>query len=98
MIKGAAILFFVLLSTDYVPKRSATGAEYITVGQNMVQKIGYATSSSYSVTHRGDKTIDSNAGTAWVSKKSSYPHWVEIDFGVKRIMTSHGCMMTSHIA
>ncbi|MCP4136369.1 MAG: peptidoglycan DD-metalloendopeptidase family protein [bacterium] len=88
MIKGAAILFCVLLSTDYVPKRTVTNADYITVGQNLVQKIGYSTSTSSNKSHRGDKTIDCNVGTAWVSRKSSYPHWVEIDFGVKRIMTS----------
>jgi len=31
--------------------------------------------------------MDSKVNTSWISQKSNGPHWIEIDFGIKRLMS-----------
>jgi murein DD-endopeptidase MepM/ murein hydrolase activator NlpD len=71
-----------------IPVRNNNRGDYIIVGQNTVQKIKYITSSSFSEIHRGNRALDSDRATSWVSKNGNSPHWFEIDFGVKRLMST----------
>ncbi len=85
------ILFAVLTvraDASPVPVRKNRRGDYLIVGQNTVQKIRYITSSSFSEIHRGNKALDSDMSTSWVSKNGNSSHWIEIDFGVKRLMSS----------
>lgn len=88
MTKLVSLMLATLLTTGYkVPKRNTIHKDYIIAGQNTVQKIFYKTSSSFSETYRGDKAIDNDKNTSWVSLKTNKDHWYEIDFGVKRILS-----------
>jgi murein DD-endopeptidase MepM/ murein hydrolase activator NlpD len=71
-----------------VPVRKNNKGDYIIVGQNTVQKIRYITSSSFSETHRGNRALDSDRTSSWISNNGKASHWFEIDFGVKRLMSS----------
>jgi len=75
-----------LLTNSVVPKRSIQGKEYIICGNNTQQKIYYATSSNFSKNHKGEKALDDDETTSWISANGG-EQWIEIDFGVKRIMT-----------
>ncbi len=66
---------------------SSDRREYLVSGQNTVQRIYYSTSSSLASTYRGNKAMDSDKKTTWLSKKEKGPHWLAIDFVTKRIMT-----------
>jgi murein DD-endopeptidase MepM/ murein hydrolase activator NlpD len=92
MFRSLLLIIFALTSIEVnaykIPMRENRKSEYIIVGQNTVQKIKYRTSSSFSEIHRGNRALDSDRTTSWVSKKSNSPHWFELDFGVKRLMSS----------
>ncbi len=85
---NAAITSVIICSiiTNFVPARSTKGKDYIICGNNTQQKIYYATSSNFSKNHRGEKALDDDGDTSWISQKGG-DQWIEIDFGVKRIMT-----------
>ncbi|MBN1533084.1 MAG: M23 family metallopeptidase [Spirochaetes bacterium] len=79
---------FAILSLSQIPVREIPDREYLISGQNTVQKIYYQTSSRYSRIHSGRMAMDSDRDTSWISEKSVGPHWIEIDFGIKRLMSS----------
>ena len=84
----ALTLILVLLNSSYkIPQRENSGKNYIIFGSNSLQKIYYSTSSSFSSNHDGRKAIDSDRRSAWISEKGKGPHWIEIDFGTKRVMS-----------
>lgn len=60
---------------------------FLIIGADSVQKIFYTTSSHSGINHDGRKAIDSDKKSSWISG-SGGPHWFEIDFGTKRIMSS----------
>lgn len=74
-------------SDVYQPQRDNSKKESLIFGSNSIQKVYYSTSSHYSVNHDGQKAMDSDKKSAWTSVKGVGPHWIEIDFGTKRIMT-----------
>lgn len=86
MLTTISYFITLFLITNFVPTRSTQGKEYIICGNNTQQKIYYATSSNFSKNHKGEKAIDDDESTSWVSKQSG-DQWVEIDFGVKRVIT-----------
>lgn len=71
-----------------IPTRKNNKGDYIIVGQNTVQKIKIITSSSFSEIHQGNRALDSDRTTSWISRKGNTPHWFEVDFGVKRLMSN----------
>ncbi len=83
MIRYLFILFICFLTCSAV-----VNAEYLISGQNTVQKIFYTTSSDFSKTHTGKKAMDSDPQTVWLSEKTGADHWIEIDFGIKRLMST----------
>ncbi len=83
----AAICCAAVLAVTQVPVRDTNGKEYILSGQNSMQKIYYAASSSYASIYKGDKAIDEDASTSWISSSTGADHWLEVDFGVKRLFT-----------
>jgi hypothetical protein len=88
MVNAVCILLFFSMNMGQIPKRNLNTRDYIIAGQNTAQKIYYSTGSSYSKLYSGEKAMDSDTSTSWISKESRGPHWIEIDFGIKRIMTS----------
>ncbi|MGB4269454.1 MAG: M23 family metallopeptidase [Spirochaetota bacterium] len=79
------VISFILIA-NFVPKRSTQGKEYIICGNNSQQKIYYATSSNFSKNHKGHQALDDDETTSWISTRGG-EQWIEIDFGVKRILT-----------
>ncbi len=86
MIKAITSVISFLLIANVVPKRTTQGKEYIICGNNTQQKVYYATSSNFSKNHKGQKALDDDESTSWISARGG-DQWIEIDFGVKRIMT-----------
>lgn len=87
MIKSISMLMLLLAFQKYnIPHRDTKGKDYLIIGHNSIQKIYYSTSSDFSVNHKGTKAMDSDLKSAWLSKRGG-PHWMEIDFGSKRLMT-----------
>jgi hypothetical protein len=84
----AGIFLIFSMNIAQIPQRDLNDMEYIISGQNTIHKIHYATSSNYSTLYNGDNAMDSNTGTSWISKQGRAPHWIHVDFGIKRIMTS----------
>lgn len=81
-------LTILLLLFNYtMPQRDNSGKKYLVFGSNTLQKIYYATSSNFSNLHEGRKAIDSDRESSWVSERGKGPHWIEIDFGTKRVMS-----------
>lgn len=80
------VMSIVIISLPLHSEKGRRG--YLISGQNSAQKIFYETSSSFSKTHRGRMAMDSDYSTAWLSDNSNDAHWLVIDFGVKRLMTS----------
>ena len=60
---------------------------YLVSGQNTVNKIYYQTDSDFAKTYAGKMAMDSDPETSWVSQQGNGPHWLEIDFGIKRLMS-----------
>jgi murein DD-endopeptidase MepM/ murein hydrolase activator NlpD len=84
----ALILFLILISSNYnIPQRENAGKKYLIFGSNSLQRIYYATSSNFSSNHDGRKAIDSDKNSSWISEEGKGPHWIEIDFGTKRVMS-----------
>lgn len=88
MLKTSAFFLLLMLSINQIPQRQTGNRDYLISGQNTVQKIFYQTSSLYSKNHSGKMAMDSDRETSWISEKSTGPHWIEIDFGIKRLMSS----------
>ncbi len=42
----------------------------------------------HSSNYRAIKAFDGDPGTCWISSSGPGPHWISVDFGVKRLMTS----------
>jgi len=75
-----------MLIFTQIPQRSVAGKDYIICGNNTQQKIYYTTSSNYSKNHKGEKAIDDDTATSWMSLQGG-DQWIEIDFVVKRVIT-----------
>ena len=87
MIKSISMLMLLFVFEGYkIPQRDHKGKEYLIIGHNSIQKIFYSTSSDFSANHKGTKAMDSDFRSAWLSERGG-PHWIEIDFGTKRIMS-----------
>jgi murein DD-endopeptidase MepM/ murein hydrolase activator NlpD len=84
---AAVIILCAAVSATSVNGQKAS-RDYLISGQNTLQRIHYETSSSFSTTHTARMAMDSDYETAWVSQNSRVPHWLTIDFGIKRLMTS----------
>ena len=76
-----------LLSINQIPKQQVDESRYILNGQNNMQKIYFSTSSALSNVFEGDRALDDNESTSWVSAKTGKDHWIEVNYGVKRLMT-----------
>lgn len=80
-------LILLLVNNSYnIPQRSHKGKGCLIIGSNSIQKIYYSSSSNLSKNHDGRKAIDSDIKSSWISKKGG-PHWIEIDFGTKRLIS-----------
>jgi murein DD-endopeptidase MepM/ murein hydrolase activator NlpD len=60
---------------------------YLVSGQNTVNKIYYQTDSDFAKTYAGKMAMDSDPETSWISQLGNGSHWLEIDFGIKRLMS-----------
>ena len=78
----------IIVAVLFCPYSHADTREYLVTGRNTTQRIYYSTSSDFSKNHNGSMALDNDTRTSWVSEQGSGPHWIVIDFGVKRIMTS----------
>lgn len=91
MLKIVCALMLFVNAAPPAPKgiamKNLDGKESILFGSNSIQRLFFATSSSYSKNHSGRKAIDSDRESSWVSKQGKGPHWIEIDFDTKRLMT-----------
>lgn len=87
MIKLLPVIFLLFSADVYQPQRDNSKKQSIIFGANSIQKVYYTTSSQYSINHNGQKAMDSDKKSSWTSVKAVGPHWIEIDFGTKRIMT-----------
>ena len=76
-----------MLTSHSAAKNIIKNKDYLIIGQNSMQRIYYETSSSFSEIHGGDKALDSDRNTSWISSKEKGPKWITIDFGVKRLIT-----------
>ncbi len=85
MFKTIAILLLLTNGYSNTLEKSHSRRKYLIIGSNSIQKIYYSTSSRFSKNHGGRKAIDSEIKSSWVSGKEG-PHWIEIDFGAKRLM------------
>ena len=77
----------VLLSINQIPKQKIDESRYILNGQNNMQKIYFSTSSAFNSMLEGDRALDDNESTSWVSAKTGKDHWIEVNYGLKRLMT-----------
>lgn len=75
------------LCTHALGGNAIKNRDYLIIGQNSVQRIYYETSSSFSEIHGGDKALDRDGKTSWVSSNEKKAQWFTLDFGVKRLMT-----------
>lgn len=78
-----AMLFLCLAA---VP--GAADEDYLITGQNTARKIIIRSSSRLAMTYRSSKAFDSDEGTCWISEAGPGPHWISVDFGTKRLITS----------
>lgn len=85
MIKTISVFLFLITSNNNPHVKSHKNSGFISIGSNSTQKIYYSTSSKFSENNDGQRAIDNNKKSSWISKKNSV-HWLEINFGVKRIM------------
>jgi hypothetical protein len=76
-----------LLSVNQIPKQQVNESRYTLNGQNNMQKIYFSTSSSFSNVFEGDRALDDNESTSWVSAKTGKDHWIEVNYGIKRLFT-----------
>ena len=83
----SCIMFAVLLSINQIPKQQIDEKHYILNGQNNMQKIYFSTSSAFSDAYEGDRALDNNYSTSWVSAKTDKDHWIEVNYGLKRLFT-----------
>ncbi len=87
MLKIIPAILLLFASDMNIPERSKSNKQSLIFGSNSIQKIYYATSSKYSVNHDGNKAMDTDKNSSWISNPGVGPHWIEIDFGTKRIMS-----------
>jgi hypothetical protein len=76
-----------LLSISQIPKHQVDESRYMLNGQNNMQRIYFSTSSAFSRVFEGDRAMDNNEATSWVSAKTGRDHWIQIDYRIKRLMT-----------
>jgi murein DD-endopeptidase MepM/ murein hydrolase activator NlpD len=88
MFRNIGIVGLTILAFSQIPVRTIQNYDYLISGQNTVQKIYYKTSSSFSKNHTGKMAMDNDSSTSWVSEKSNGPHWIEINFVIKRLMST----------
>ncbi|MBP7734974.1 MAG: M23 family metallopeptidase [Spirochaetes bacterium] len=79
------LLISILSSTTGL---NAIDEDYIIAGQNTARKVIIRSSSALSASYRAAKAFDDGAGTCWISAQGPGPHWISVDFGAKRLMTS----------
>ncbi|MGL4368460.1 MAG: peptidoglycan DD-metalloendopeptidase family protein [Spirochaetota bacterium] len=85
LILAGAVAIFTAVIFAHTP---VCARDYLISGQNTVQKIYYAASSDFSRNHSGKMAMDSDASTSWISAQTGKEHWLEIDFGTKRLMST----------
>ncbi len=85
MIKYFTILFLLINGNNNITPALSNDKKCHIIGSNTIEKLYYSTSSNFSKNHGGRKAIDSDDKSSWISGKNG-PHWIEIDFGSKRIM------------
>lgn len=86
MLRYITITLLLININNNISAQPSNNENYQVIGSNTIEKLCFRTSSSYSKNHEGNKAIDSDRDSSWVSGKEG-PHWIEIDFGSKRIMT-----------
>ena len=84
----SCVVLAALLSIGQIPKHQVDESRYILNGQNNMQKIYFSTSSVFSSIFEGDRALDDNEATSWVSAKTGKDHWIQVDYRVKRLMTA----------
>jgi len=80
-------IFVALLGISQIPKQEVDESHYTLNGQNNMQKIYFSTSSALSSSFEGNKALDDNESTSWISAKTGKDHWIEINYGLKRLLT-----------
>lgn len=83
-----SLLFLIVFVPAVFLQAESAKKEYLISGQNTVQKIFYQTSSNFSKSFTGKMAMDSDDSTVWLSSKTNDAHWIEIDFGIKRLMST----------
>ncbi len=85
MKKYFTIIFLLIIGNYNINPAFSNNKKCHIIGSNTIEKLYYSTSSNYSKNHDGSKAIDNDNKSSWISGKKG-PHWIEIDFGSKRIM------------
>lgn len=57
-------------------------------GQNTARNVVVRTSSRLSTSYGAARALDADNATCWISAAGTGPHWISVDFGAKRLMTS----------
>lgn len=72
-----------------VSSREKAGDEdYLVTGHNTARKVYIRADSAFSANHRSLKAMDQDTESSWVSAAGPGPHWISVDFGSKRLITS----------
>ncbi len=82
------ISFFFLIILSSTAGLDAIDEDYIIAGHNTAHRIKLRSSSVLSAHYRASRAFDGGAATCWISARGPGPHWISVDFGAKRIMTS----------
>jgi len=82
-----SMVLVALLSVSQIPRHKVDESRYMLNGQNSMQKIYFSTSSIFNSAFDGDRALDDNDSTSWVSDKTGQDHWIQVNYGVKRLFT-----------
>ncbi len=85
ILMAAALLVLPLAAA---PGRSAVDEDYLMSGHNTARKVYLSASSVFSKNHRALRAMDQDAESPWISGPGAGPHWLSVDFGSKRLITS----------
>ncbi len=86
LLMAIATSFLLIFAAD--ARTTGGNEDYIITGQNTARKVIIRTSSLLSPAYRGVRAFDKDSDTCWISAAGPGPHWISVDFGVKRLMTS----------
>jgi len=82
------IPFFLLIIASSNAGVNAIDEDYVIGGHNTARRIKLRSSSVLSAHYGAARAFDGGAGTCWISAQGPGPHWISVDFGAKRLMTS----------